>query len=140
MGFSLRHQIELQEKINPLVLAKLFDLLAEGLIKRGSLQKMSYRQNMDVVTTFDQCERDRENLEGILERMLDRWYEDRVCNLSPAEAAEDLLRILEATCPSRVSVTVQEILEGKEPQENSGEVHIGERYSEHSTVQYSTVQ
>ena len=98
----MRHRAQLEERLGPLVLAKLFELVADGSIERGSLERMSFSQNMDVVRTYSQCMRDRESPERTLERMLEEWYEEKVCSLSPSEAVKELKRILEVTCPTSV--------------------------------------
>ena len=98
----MRHRAQLEERLGPLVLAKLFELVAHGNIERGSLERMSLSHNMDVLKTYSQCERDGESLERILERMLDEWYEKKVSSLSPSEAVKELERILEVTCPTSV--------------------------------------
>ena len=98
----MRHRAQLEERLGPLVLAKLFQLVADGTVLRGSLERMSFSQNMDVVRTYRQCERNGESPERTLERMLEEWYEKTVSSLSPSEAVKELERILEVTCPTLV--------------------------------------
>ena len=99
---AMRHRAQLEERLGPLVLAKLFELVADGSIGRGSLEIMSLSRNMDVFAIYRQCERDKESLKRTLERMLEEWYEKKVSSLSPSEAVKELLRILEVTCPTSV--------------------------------------
>ena len=105
----MRYEAELEERLGPLVLARLFDLVAEGVIERGSLEKMSSSQNMDVFTTYSQCEREREK--ETLEQMLEEWYEKTVSSLSPSEAGKELLRILEASCPASVCAEMADLVD-----------------------------
>ena len=72
----MRHRALLEERLGPLVLAKLFELVADGSIERGSLKRMSFSHNMDVVETYLQCDRDKESLERTLERMLEEVIRD----------------------------------------------------------------
>ena len=99
---AMRHRAQLEERLGPLVLAKLFQLVADGSIGRGSLERMSLIQNMNVNTTYRMCVRNRESPERTLERMLEEWYEKKVSSLSPSEAVKELERILEGTCPTSV--------------------------------------
>ena len=103
----MRHRALLEERLGPLVLAKLFELVADGSIERGSLERMSFSQNMDVVETYSQCGRDGESMERTLERMLEEWYEKTVSSLSPLEAVKEFERILEVTCPTSVCEIVR---------------------------------
>ena len=98
----MRHRAQLENYLGPLVLAKLFELVADGSIKRASLAIMSFSQNMDVFETYSQCLRELESMERTLERLLDEWYEKKVSSLSPSEAVKELKRILEVTCPTSV--------------------------------------
>ena len=104
---AMRHRAQLEERLGPLVLAKLFELVADGTVDEVSLMRMSFSQNMDVFAIYLQCERDRESLERTLERMLEEWYEKTVSSLSPSEAVKELERILEVTCPSSVCEVVR---------------------------------
>ena len=99
---AMRHRAQLEERLGPLVLAKLFEFVADGSIKRRFLGRMSLSQNMDVFETYSQCMMDRESDERTLERMLEEWYEKKVSSLSPSEAVKELERILEVTCPTSV--------------------------------------
>ena len=105
--YCLRQQKRLEEKLGRAVLVKLFELINLGTITLQHLGKFSYQQNMNVFTTFDNRER-KEKIEVTMERMLDRWYEDTVCNLSASEALQELLRIVENTCPPVVAVRIKE--------------------------------
>ena len=103
----MRHRALLEERLGPLVLAKLFELVADGSIERGSLERMSLSQNMDVNRTYRMCVRNRESPERTLERMLEEWYKKRVSSLSPSEAVKEFERILEVTCPTSVCATLR---------------------------------
>ena len=104
---AMRHRAQLEERLGPLVLAKLFELVADGSIGRGSLEIMSLSRNMDVFAIYRQCERDKESLKRTLERMLEEWYEKKVSSLSPSEAVKEFERILEVTCPTSVCEIVK---------------------------------
>ena len=106
MAFCLRYQAELEERLGRSVLVQLFELVRKGVIDKQNLQRISYSYNMDVLTTFD-SRKEEERIEVTMERMLDRWYEDTVCNMSPTEALQELLRILEETCPPLVRVRIR---------------------------------
>ena len=105
--YCLRHQTRLEEKLGRAVLVKLFELINLGTITKQHLGKFSYQQNMNVFTTFDNREI-KERIEVTMERMLDQWYEDSVCKFSASEALEELLRIVENTCPPVVAVRIKE--------------------------------
>ena len=62
---------------------------------------------MNVFTTFDNRET-KERIQVTMERMLDHWYEDTVCDLSASEALQELLRIVENTCPIVVALRIKE--------------------------------
>ena len=62
---------------------------------------------MNVFTTFDNRET-KERIQVTMERMLDHWYEDTVCDLSASEALQELLRIVEKTCSKMVAVKIKE--------------------------------
>ena len=103
----MRHRAQLEERLGHIVLAKLFELVADGSIERDSLWRMSFSHNMDVVEIYLQCVRDGESMERTLERMLEEWYEKTVSSLSPSEAVKELERILEVTCPTSVCEIVR---------------------------------
>ena len=105
--YCLRHQTRLEEKLGRAVLVKLFELINLGTITKQHLGKFSYQQNMNVFTTFENKEI-KERIEVTMERMLDRWYEDTVCKLSASETLQELLRIVENTCPPVVAVRIKE--------------------------------
>ena len=105
--YCLRHQTRLEKKLGKAVLVKLFELINVGTITLRHLGKFSYQQNMNVFTTFDN--RDiKERIEVTMERMLDRWYEDTLCNLSASKALQELLRIVKETCPIVVALRIKE--------------------------------
>ena len=59
------------------------------------VMEMSYEHNM----IYNHSNGKEENIEAILERMLDHWYEITVCSLSPLAAQNKLLEILkESRC------------------------------------------
>ena len=118
MAFCLRIQAELEEKLGPLVLKRLFYHVGNGGIKKDTLKKMSYSANMDVFPTYSECDQGKENLQGTLERMLEEWYDKTVCLLPPSEALEELLRILKVTCPASVFVDMKTLSEGESPQQD----------------------
>ena len=102
MTFCLRNQAELEEKLGKAVLHNLFEFISQGVIDYDHLEGMSYKHNMNVFTTFESSRINR--IEVTMERMLDRWYEERACTLSASEASQELLRILENTCSPLVAV------------------------------------
>ena len=101
--YCLRQQTKLEEKLGKAVLVKLFELVNLGTITLQHLGKISYQQNMNIFTTFDNRDR-KERIEVTMERMLDQWYEDKVCYSSTTEARRELLRIVKDTCPPLVAV------------------------------------
>ena len=113
MTYSLRYQVELEEKLGSPVLATLFKLVAQGSLKRDALEKMSFTEHMDVVTTYDQCQNDKKGVKLTLENMLDSWFENKLCLISPEESQSELLKILKAVCPPLVSSAVEELIVGK---------------------------
>ena len=118
MAFCLRIQAELEEKLGPLVLERLFYHVGNGGIKKDTLKKMSYNTNMDVFPTYSECDQGKENLQQTLEKMLEDWYDKTVCLLSPSEAVEELLRILKTTCPNSVFVDMKALSERGPPQQD----------------------
>ena len=110
MTYSLRYQVELEEKLGSPVLATLFKFVAQGSLKRDELEKMSFTEHMDVVTTYDQCENDKKGVKLTLENMLDSWFENKLCLISPEESQSELLKILKAVCLPLVSSTVEELI------------------------------
>ena len=106
--YCLRNQSRLEEKLGRAVLVKLFGLIRTGNITEGCLEKISYEQNMNVLTTFVRSRGSKEKIAMTLERMLDHWWEDTVCKLTDSEAQEELLRIVENTCPPVVAVTIKD--------------------------------
>ena len=113
MTYSLRYQEGLEEKLGSPVLATLFKLVAQGSLKRDELEKMSFTEHMDVVTTYDQCENDKKGVKLTLENMLDSWFENKLCLISPEESKSELLKILKAVCPPLVGGAVEELIVGK---------------------------
>ena len=107
MKFSLRHQAGLEEKLGQAVLLKLSELVGGGVIVKREIKCMSYEYNMNVYNVYDD-RREDERIEVTMERMLDRWYEDTLCELSPSEASAELLRILDETCSNMVGIAVRE--------------------------------
>ena len=107
MKFSLRHQAGLEEKLGQAVLLKLAELVGGGVIEKYHLKCMSYEYNMDVYNVYSD-RREDERIEVTMERMLDRWYEDTLCQLSPSEASAELLRIVDETCSNMVGIAVRE--------------------------------
>ena len=107
MKFSLRHQAKLEEKLGQGVLLKLCELVGGGVIEKYHIKCMSYEYNMDVYNVYSD-RREDERIEVTMERMLDRWYEDTLCQLSPSEASAELLRILDETCSNMVGIAVRE--------------------------------
>ena len=105
--YCLRNQQQLEEKLDQARLLKLFEFISRGSITKKHIEKISYKQNMNVVTTFND-RAVREKIEVTLERMLDRWYEDSVCKLSASETLEELLRITRNTCPIVVAESIKE--------------------------------
>ena len=102
MTFCLRYQAEMEERLGRAVLLNLFEFISRGVIDKNHLERMSYQHNMNVVTTFDS--RREERVDMIMERMLDRWWEDTVCTLSASKVSEELLRIVEGSCSPLVAV------------------------------------
>ena len=98
----MRFKLELEERLGRAVVTELLRLVGIGHIGRSQVMDMSYQHNMNVFNTFDSRKED-ERIEVTMERMLDRWYELVVCNLSSSEARLELLRIVEDTCPSLVA-------------------------------------
>ena len=49
-----------------------------------------------------------EKIEVTMTRMMDRWFEDTLCDLCPLQASAELLRILKDTCPRMVGITIRE--------------------------------
>ena len=113
MTYSLRYQEGLEKKLGSPVLATLFKLVAQGSLKRDELKKMSFTEHMDVVTTYDQCQNDKKGVKLTLENMLDSWFENKLCLISPEESQSELLKILKAVCLPLVSSTVEELIVGK---------------------------
>ena len=113
MTYSLRYQEGLEEKLGSPVLARLFKLVAQGSLKRDELEKMSFTEHMDVVTTYDQCQNDKKGVKLTLENMLDSWFENKLCLISPEESQSELLKILKAVCPPLVFGAVEELIVGK---------------------------
>ena len=74
--YCLRNQEQLEEKLDQARLLKMFEFISRGSITKKHIEKISYKQNMNVVTTFND-RAVREKIEVTLERMLDRWYEDK---------------------------------------------------------------
>ena len=107
--YCLRNQSRLEEKLGRAVLVKLFKLIETGHITERRLEKISYEQNMNVLTTFNTSRGNKEKIAVTLELMLDHWWEDKVCKLTASEALEELLRIVENTCPPVVGVTIRSI-------------------------------
>ena len=105
--------MELEEKLGSPVLATLFKFVAQGSLKRDELEKMSFAEHMNVVTTYNQCENDKKGVKLTLENMLDRWFENKLCLISPEESQSELLKILKAVCPPLVSSAVEELIVGK---------------------------
>ena len=101
--YCLKNQTKLEEKLGRGVLVKLFEYISKGVIDKYLVKGMCYQHNMNVFNTFDSRKED-ERIEVTMERMLDRWYEDKVCNLSAFEARRELLRIVKDTCPPLVAV------------------------------------
>ena len=87
----------MEEKLGGTLLRRLYQLVSQGTLTKLHIERMSDHHNMDVATTFNE-RREGESIEVTMERMLDRWYEDTVCNLSSSEASERLTRILKDTC------------------------------------------
>jgi len=110
MTYSLRYQVKLEEKLGSPVLATLFKLVAQGSLKRDELEKMSFTEHMDVVTTYDQCENDKKGVKLTLENMLDSWFENKLCLISPEESQSELLKILKAVCPPLVGGAVEKLI------------------------------
>ena len=107
MKFSLRHQAGLEEKLGQAVLLKLSELVGGGVIVKREIKCMSYEYNMNVYNVYSD-RREDERIEVTMERMLDRWYEDTLCELSPSQASAELLRILDETCSNMVGIAVRE--------------------------------
>ena len=128
MAFCLRIQAELEEKLGPLVLERLFYHVGNGGIKKDTLKKMSYSTNMDVFPTYSECDQGKENLQQTLEKMLEEWYDKTVCLLSPSEAVEELLRILKVICPTSVFVDIKTLSERGSPQQDIETDVVRQRY------------
>ena len=105
--YCLKNQTKLEEKLGRAVLVKLFEYINQGVIDKYLVKRMCYQHNMNVFNTFDSRKED-ERIEVTMERMLDRWYELVVCNLSASEAQLELLRIVEDTCPPLVAAEMFE--------------------------------
>ena len=104
--------MELEEKLGSPVLATLFKLVAQGSLKRDELEKMSFAEHMNVVTTYNQCQDDKKGVKLTLENMLDSWFENKLCLISPEESQSELLKILKAVCPPLVGGAVEELIVG----------------------------
>ena len=95
----MRFKLELEEKLDPAVVAELRRLVSIGHIERSQVKEMSYQHNMNVNTIYNDCDERKEKIELTMERMLDRWYEITVWSLSQPAAQRKLVEILkESRC------------------------------------------
>ena len=108
MKYSLKHQRGLDEKLSKAVLAKLFEFIESGDIDGEQIRRMSYEQNMNLITTFNECERRGDPVEVRVERMLDRWYEKHLYKLTTPEAVERILKIVDDTCSPMVAFSLRQ--------------------------------
>ena len=111
MKYQLRNQNEIHELLGVKNVEKLFEFIRKGALKKSELEKMSYDYNLNVSQTFQDCSEARERPFKILERLLDDWYEETLCQMTPVEARAKLVAVLESCCSSMVAISLKKGLE-----------------------------
>ena len=93
---EMQFQREIHDLLGKRIIDELCQFITVGTIGRFEVEKISFK--MKTIVVFNECQGRQMDLIDTLCRMLDRWYQDYIFSLQPAEAKARLIDILRNSC------------------------------------------